>query len=109
MIPQSLMHKVALCVEEMAGNVALHSVMKDRIAVLDLLVFNKPREVIVRIRDNRMMFDPVAYLKNHASSDNHFGIRITDGVTDHFEYRRTIGLNNVLMVIRKPDESGEDY
>ena len=71
-------------------------------------MLNKPAEVMIRIRDNKMMFDPVAYLKKHDSADEHFGIRIVEGVTDCFEYQHTIGLNNVRMVIHKPDESGEN-
>ena len=102
-LPQAMMHKVSLCVEEMAGNVAQHGFAQGKTGTLDLLVLNKPQELIIRIRDNRMMFDPVAYLKKHDTSKDHLGIRISDGITDRFEYRRTIGLNNVLMVLHKPD------
>lgn len=106
-LSRDLMHRAALCVEEMAGNVVRHAFLPGKTGKLDLLVLNKPHELIVRIRDNRMMFDPVAYLKKQDASTNHLGIRISEGIADRFEYRRTIGLNNVLMVIHKPDETGE--
>lgn len=108
-LSREMMHRVALCVEEMAGNIALHSSRKAETGTLDLLVLNKPTEVIIRIRDNQMMFDPVAYLQKQNSADKRFGIRIVEGVTDCFEYRHTIGLNNVRMVIHKSNESGENY
>ena len=107
-LSQNMMHKIFLCVEEMAGNVARHAFAQGQTGTLDLLVLNKPHEVVIRIRDNRTMFDPVAYLKNRDASEDHFGLRIVEGVTDHFEYRRTIGLNNVRMVIHKPDDSGKE-
>jgi anti-sigma regulatory factor (Ser/Thr protein kinase) len=91
----------ALCVEEIAGNVARHAARHGKPATMDLLVLNKPRDVVICIRDNQRMFDPVAYLKENASVDKHFGIRLAQGVTDGFEYHRTIGLNNVRMVIHK--------
>jgi hypothetical protein len=49
----------------------------------------------------------VAYLKNRDASEDHLGLRLVEGVADRMEYRRTIGLNNVRMVIRKPDGAGE--
>lgn len=107
-LSRKLMHKIFLCVEEMASNVARHAFEKGKTGTLDLLVLNRPHEVMIRIRDNRMMFDPVAHLKKRDASDDCLGLRIVDGVTDCFEYRRTIGLNNVRMVIHKQDESGEE-
>ncbi|MBR6570622.1 MAG: ATP-binding protein [Clostridia bacterium] len=107
-LSREMMHRVSLCVEEMAGNVVRHASQPTQTGTLDLLVLNKPVEVMIRIRDNKMMFDPVTYLKKHDSADEHFGIRIVEGVTDCFEYQHTIGLNNVRMVIHKPDESGEN-
>jgi anti-sigma regulatory factor (Ser/Thr protein kinase) len=97
----AMMHRVALCVEEIAGNVARHAARHGKPATMDLLVLNKPHDVVICIRDNQRMFDPVAYLKENASVDKHFGIRLAQGVTDGFEYHRTIGLNNVRMVIHK--------
>ena len=102
-LSRKMMHRTVLCVEEMAGNVVRHAFSPGETGKLDLLVLNKPHELIIRIRDNRMMFDPVAYLKKQDFSTNHLGIRITNGIADRFEYRRTIGLNNVLMIIRKTD------
>lgn len=107
-LSRKMMHRIFLCVEEMAGNVARHAFGQGKTGTLDLLVLNKPHEVIIRIRDNRMMFDPVAYLKNQDASDDRLGLRIVAGVTDCFEYRRTIGLNNVRMVIHKSEGSGEE-
>ncbi|WP_458408123.1 MATE family efflux transporter [Anaerotignum sp.] len=98
-IEEKVLHKVSLCIEEMAGNVVKHAFKPDEKRWLDLTIIDKPDTIIVRFRDNGAAFDPLAYLSNQDADA--YGIRLIHALADSFEYRRNMGLNNLIIHLKK--------
>lgn len=92
---------LSLCIEELAGNVVQHAFKPGEKRWLDLTILDKPDKLIVRIRDNGAAFDPVVYLGNGDAKG--FGIRMVQKLSDNIEYRRNMGLNNLIIHLRKGD------
>lgn len=103
-IEEKVLNTLSLCIEEMAGNVVQHAFRPGEKRWLDLTVMDKPDSVIVRIRDNGAAFDPLAYLSN--GEEDHFGIKMIHSLADNFEYRRNMGLNNLIIHLRKGKQAG---
>lgn len=98
-IDEKTLNTLSLCIEEMAGNVVQHAFKPGEKRWLDLTIFNKPSSIIVRIRDNGAAFDPLAYLSGSTKED--FGIKMIHSLADSFEYRRNMGLNNLIINLKK--------
>lgn len=100
-IPEKTLDLLSLCIEEMAGNVVQHAFKSGEKKWFDLMILDKEDSLIVRIRDNGMAFDPTKYLCDDKRKEQQYGIRMIAGLANSMEYRRTIGLNNVLIKIMK--------
>ncbi len=98
-INEKTLNMLSLCIEEMAGNVVQHAFKAGEKRWLDLTILDKPASIIVRIRDNGCAFDPLAYLSN--AETDHYGIKMIHALADCFEYRRNMGLNNLIINLKK--------
>ncbi len=93
---------VSLCVEEMANNIVTHGFRegrKDQGVEIRILFKNDSR--VIRIRDNCVNFDPVAYLDLHKTDDPaaHIGIRMIMRMVKSANYVNTLGLNNLTLIL----------
>lgn len=100
-ISQETLNLLSLCIEEMAGNVVQHAFKPGEKRWLDLTIVDKPDRVIVRIRDNGTSFDPLAYLSS--GEERGYGILMIHKLAESFEYRRSMGLNNLIIHLRKEE------
>lgn len=98
-IDEKTLGLLSLCIEEMAGNVVKHAFREGEKRWLDLAIIDKPTSVIVRIRDNGTAFNPLSYLSENAREK--YGIKLIESLADDFEYRRSIGLNNLIINLKK--------
>lgn len=98
-ISEKTLNTLSLCIEEMAGNVVRHAFRPGEKRWLDMTVMDKPEKLIVRIRDNGSAFDPLAYLS--ADNADGYGIKLIHALAEKFEYRRSMGLNNLIIHLRK--------
>ena len=98
-LSKETLHTLSLCIEEMAGNVVQHAFKPGEKRWLDLTIVDKPETLIVRIRDNGSPFDPLAYLS--AGEVQGYGILMIHKLAEHFEYRRSMGLNNLIIHLKK--------
>lgn len=91
-----------LAMEEMAGNIVDHGFHKDnRDHRIDVRVAHKDNEVILRLRDDCVPFDP-ASRKNIIDTDDparNIGIRMIYGILRDVEYQNILGLNVLMMRI----------
>ena len=83
----------------MAGNVVQHAFSPGDKRWLDLTIVDKPETVIVRIRDSGSPFNPVAHLISETSEE--YGILLIRNLAKIIEYRRNIGLNNLIIHLQK--------
>ena len=86
-------------IEEMAGNVVQHAFSPGDKRWLDLAIVDQPETVIVSIRDNGSPFNPVAHLISEPSEE--YGILLIRNLAKNIEYRRNIGLNNLIIHLQK--------
>ena len=98
-LSKDTLNMLSLCIEEMAGNVVQHAFKPGEKRWLDLTIVDKTDTVIVRIRDNGAPFDPLAHLSN--GGEQGFGIRMIHKLAESFDYRRSMGLNNLIIHLRK--------
>ena len=98
-ISRETLNILSLCIEEMAGNVVQHAFAPDEKRWLDLTVVDKPDAVIVRIRDNGTAFDPLAYKRSGEGEG--YGILMIHKLAEHIDYRRSMGLNNLIIRLKK--------
>ena len=90
-----------LCLEEMAANVVDHGFTKDNKShTVDIRVVHKDDDVILRIKDDCIAFDPEKRLHDSNSEDmtKNIGIRLVLGLAKDVQYQNTLGLN--VLTIR---------
>ena len=94
---------ISLCIEEMVSNIVEHGFTKDRRKdhVVDVRVSPGENGTRIRIRDNCVRFDPVAYPSLHAGEDPaaHVGIRMVMKMVKDANYISSLGLNNLTLVV----------
>ena len=98
-ISKETLNVLSLCIEEMAGNVVQYAFKPGEKRWLDLTIVDKDEKVIVRFRDNGAAFDPLAYVSEVDSEE--YGIRMIHNLAEEFQYRRSMGLNNLIIHLRK--------
>lgn len=98
-LSQETLNTLSLFIEELAGNVVQHAFKPGEKRWLDLTIMDKPEKLIIRIRDNGSPFDPLAYLST--GERNGFGLLLVQKLADHIAYRRSMGLNNLIIHLKK--------
>ena len=91
----------ALCVEEMAKNVLDHGYQDEKKHPVDVSLFFKQPELVLRMRDEGKPFDPVEYNAMVKSDDlaSHLGIRMVFGVAEQVTYTNSMSQNSVTITI----------
>ena len=93
-------HLAGLAMEEMAGNIVDHGFTKDRKEhTIDVRVVHKGEDVILRIKDDCVPFDPSERRQLSAGDDltKNIGIRMVFRIARNMQYQNILGLN-VLTV-----------
>ena len=89
-----------LAMEEMAGNIVDHGFSKDRKKhTVDIRVVRKNEDVILRLKDDCVPFDPSERIRIADSGDPaaNIGIRMVFKIADSVQYQNILGMN-VLTV-----------
>ena len=90
-----------LSMEEMAGNIVDHGFTKDKKKhTVDVRVVHKGDDVILRIKDDCVPFDPAERLRRFKGDDpaKNIGIRMILGMARDVQYQNILGLN--VLTIR---------
>lgn len=90
-----------LSMEEMAGNIVDHGFTKDKKKhTVDVRVVHKDDDVILRIKDDCVPFDPAERLRRFNGDDpaKNIGIRMILGMARDVQYQNILGLN--VLTIR---------
>ena len=102
-VPRKKAMYTALCIEEMANNIVTHGFRDGKDNQIDIRLVCKSDELIVRIRDNCVGFDPVKYYEMAKPDDDdptkHIGIRMVFNMTKDVRYVNSLGLNCLTMKI----------
>ena len=100
-IDQRRAYMSGLAMEEMAGNIVEHGFTKDKKAhTVDVRVVHKDDEVILRLKDDCVPFDPGERRKMASEDDpaKNIGIRMVFKLARDVKYQNILGLN--VLTIR---------
>lgn len=87
-------NRIALCIEEMAGN-SVDFAFKDKdVHYIDIRVIRSGDDIIFRMRDDGVMFNPLS-----EESDEHLGIRTVRATAKTVSYRYSVGMNNLTVTV----------
>ena len=102
-ISPSNSNKLALCVEEMAGNVIEHGFNDGKPHHMDVRVLVKGDTVILRLRDDCRHFDLREKVKKWTPDPEHpekyMGIRMVLQMAKDIAYTNTMNTNNLIITI----------
>ena len=91
-----------LSLEEMAGNVVSHGFNKDKKShSLEVRAIHKDQDVILRVRDDCVLFDPMARLSSQVDGDvtKNIGIRMVCAMAKSVNWQSIFGLNVLTVKI----------
>ncbi len=92
---------IALCIEEMAGNVVQHGFPRDhRKHHVQVMLMQKDGSWTLRFRDDCGAFDPIHYVPG--PEKDALGIRLALSLASEARYTYSVSLNN--LVLRLPEE-----
>ena len=87
---------IALCVEEMAGNVVQHGFAEGGKKHLSIRIQHQENRWILRFRDDCGAFDPVHYVPQGDGRDA-LGIRLTMAMAEDVRYTYSLNINNLTI------------
>ena len=88
-------NRLSLSIEEMAGNIVSHGFKDGREHFIDIKIIVGQDEIILRMRDNGVAFNPLQY----DADEEHYGIAMIRGMAKDFQYKNAIGMNNLTVVL----------
>ena len=86
---------LALCIEEMAGNVIRYGFQDGKPHHLSVLILNKPDHWVLRFRDDCRAFDPVRYVPRE--EEQALGIKLVLTLAEDAYYTYSMNLNNLTL------------
>ena len=97
-------NRVALCIEEMAGNVVEHGFSDGKPHHLDVRVIVKDGRIVLRLRDDCALFDLREQAKKWSFDPEHpernIGIRMVMAASSDIVYTRTMKTNNLIVTVK---------
>ena len=90
---------LALCIEEMGGNIVTHGFSKGGGKDLTVRLLRKEDRWILRFRDSCTAFDPLEHVSEGTGTKG-IGIRLVMQIADEARYTYSMSLNNLALVLR---------
>lgn len=92
--------KLALCIEEMAGNIVQHGFKDEKMHSIDIRIIMSEETIFFRMRDDGIAFNPIPYAdENFLSQEENIGIKLVQKIAKEMSYNNAIGMNNLTIVI----------
>ena len=93
---------LALCIEEMGGNIVDHGFAHSRGGNhLYIRIQKKENRWTMRFRDDCTAFDPVSHMMNADKVEKDVGIRLAMRIADEARYTYSMNLNNLTLVLKE--------
>ncbi len=91
--------KLSLCIEEMAGNIVRHGFKDDKKHFIDIRIVVDEDDIIFRIRDDGVKFNPIEYGNTVSETADIMGIRIIRDISKDMNYKYAVNMNNLTIVL----------
>ena len=100
-LPKRTAMLLALCVEEMCGNIIQHGFEPNKENTIDVRLQCKEDRVTLRVRDDCKPFDPKKCYEIYKSKENfsNFGIKMVVGMTKEIRYVNLMNMNILYMEV----------
>jgi anti-sigma regulatory factor (Ser/Thr protein kinase) len=109
LLPQSLSHRIDLCLTELVSNVISYGYPEGKIGTVRIRCWREPEQIVIRLDDDAIPFDPTSCALpglpsslDDATSGGR-GIRLVRHFTDELHHVRTAEGNQLTLVFRSLD------
>ena len=94
-------YHAALCVEELAGNIVQHGFKGNKEKVVDISVTKTADDLVIKFKDNCVLFDPTELVTMFNPEDpaENIGIRMARKTCKKMEYNPLLGLNVLTITM----------
>ena len=89
---------IGVSVEELCVNTAKYAA-SSKSDMIDIFLKITPETVILKVRDNGMIFNPTEYIDN--SGESITGLKMVRSISSKVEYNRVIGFNNTIVTVNR--------
>ncbi len=96
-IADSVGNKLWLAIQELCSNIVKYA-YTDKTGMADIFVKITDDEIILRIRDNGKIFNPVNFIDG--SGQEFSGLNMLKAMKINMEYNRVIGFNNTIVTVK---------
>lgn len=102
-------NRIALCIEEMAGNTVSHGFSKNgKENHLSVRIQHKNGNWVLRFRDDCRAFDPIHYIPDETKAEC-TGIRLVLKMADEIRYTYSMNMNNLTIMMKgQPETDGSE-
>lgn len=101
-IPIKMAMKVSLAIEEILTVIIMKCMDADKISYIDIRLQKQDDRVMLRVRNAGHIFNPIQYYEENkekeALADELLGLKIVLGSCQSIDFRKTFGVNNLLIV-----------
>ncbi len=95
---ERMANHLAICIEEMGGNIVMHGFAGGRGNHLSIRLLRKKDHWMLRFRDDCRAFDPVDHVSRADVRDS-MGIHLAMRMADEARYVYTMNLNNLTLIL----------
>ena len=99
-IPDRESQIIGLAAEEMVDNIIVYGYKKEKSSYIDVNLKLYADNLLLRIRDDGVPFDPTKYEENEEEEYSTSGIKLIKNLTDKMTYMRILNLNNTIFEIK---------
>ena len=93
-VPDKTGNRMWLAVQELGSNIAQYA-YEDKTGYADLLMKIADDGVLMRVRDNGVIFDPTSFIDDGGREVT--GLEMLRSMKVHIEYNRVLGFNNTIV------------
>ena len=99
-IPERESQIIGLASEEMVDNIAEFGYKKEKHSYIDVCLKISKDNMLLRIRDDGLPFDPTKYEFDNNENYSTSGIQLISKLVDKMSYMRVLNLNNTIFEIK---------
>lgn len=99
-IPERESQVIGLAAEEMVDNIIVYGYKKEKSSYIDVNLKLYEDNLLLRIRDDGVPFDPTKYEEDEEEEYSTSGIKLIKNLTDKMTYMRILNLNNTIFEIK---------
>ena len=101
-VEEDAANRISVSVEELCVNTARYAA-GSKSDMIDIFLNITPEAVILKVRDNGMIFNPTEYID--ASGELITGLKLIRSISSRIEYNRVIGFNTTIVTVNRKKRS----